>query len=130
MSEFSFDAKIQKLDEERQLCFGWFSVVEDSNGVVEDHEGDIIKSEDLEEAAYQFVIDARIAGENHLRKGVGVLVESMMFTKEKQEMLGIDLQKVGWWGGFKITDEDVWAKVKSGEFQSFSIGGRGDREEI
>ena len=37
---------------------------------------------------------------------------------------------VGWWIGFKVTDEDVWAKVKDGTYPMFSIEGSAIREEI
>ena len=125
--DFLLKADINKVDEEQRIVFGWFSVIEENGEEVFDGEEDAIKSVDLEKAAYQFVLDARIAGENHIRKGVGQLVESIVFTKEKQETLGIDLGKVGWWGGFYVSDDDVWDKVKNGEFASFSIGGKAER---
>ena len=128
--DFSLSAKITKLDEEKRLAFGWFSIIEEGGEPVVDGEGDVIKTEDLEDAAYDFVLNARIAGENHVRKGVGQLVESMVFTKEKQETLGIDLGFVGWWGGFFISDDEVWKAVKEGDFESFSIGGTGERKEL
>lgn len=37
---------------------------------------------------------------------------------------------VGWWIGFRVTDDDVWEKVKSGEYSMFSIGGTAIREEV
>ena len=62
--------------------------------------------------------------------GVGRLIESMVFTKEKQEALGINLGKVGWFVGFQIDDVDVWKKIETGEYVDFSIGGTGQREQI
>jgi len=119
--------EVRKVDEEQRLVFGWFSVVEKDGKPVVDREGDVILAEDLEKAAYGFVLKARVAGESHVRVGVGDLVESIMFTKEKQEALGIDLGMVGWWGGFKVSDEEVWKAVRSGEYPMFSIGGTGNR---
>ena len=52
----------------------------------------------------------------------------MVFTKEKQKLLGIDLGFVGWWGGFKVLDDALWKNFKSGKYEGFSIGGRGRRE--
>ena len=52
----------------------------------------------------------------------------MVFTRQKQEALGIDLGKVGWFVGFKVDDADVWAKIKSGERPMFSIAGKAKRE--
>lgn len=37
---------------------------------------------------------------------------------------------VGWWIGFKVLDEDVWEKVKSGEYPMFSIEGEAERVEV
>lgn len=119
--------EIKKIDEDEQLVFGWFSVVEQNGELIKDHEGDYIEPIQLEKAAYRYVLDARIAGDSHIRKGVGQLVESIVFTKDKQEALGIDLGYVGWWGGFHIDDDEVWKKIKKGEYLMFSIGGTGQR---
>ena len=34
---------------------------------------------------------------------------------------------VGWWIGFKITDDDAWNRVKSGHYKMFSIEGQANR---
>jgi hypothetical protein len=130
MSKFRLLADISKVDAEQQVVFGWFSVVEENGAPVVDSQGDVIAPAELEKAAYDFVLDARVAGEMHKRIGVGRLVESMVFTKEKQDLLGIDLGKIGWWGGFKIDDPEVWDAVKIGKYRAFSIGGRAKQEEI
>ena len=119
---------IAKIDEERQLVFGWFSKVEQGGELVVDRQDDIIEVDEIEASAYDFVANARLAGENHTRLGVGYLVESMVFTKDKQAALGIDLGFVGWWGGFKITDAATWAGVKAGTLAMFSIGGTAVRQ--
>ena len=53
----------------------------------------------------------------HERGGEAVLIESVVFTEEKMKAMGIPAGTlpVGWWIGFKVLDEDVWEKVKSGE---------------
>lgn len=132
--EWRVPVNIAKMDDDQQLVFGWLSVSQDEQGrLVVDHQGDIIEPDELERMAYDFVLEARRAGEMHKRwEGVGRLVESMVFTRDKQEALGIPpgILPVGWWVGFKIDDPDVWAKVKSGEYRAFSIGGTGIREEV
>ena len=79
------------------------------------------------------------AGNDGLAIGRGRLVESCVFTHEKQMAMvkslhdqGItdavlDLRCVGWFGGFKIDDQDTWDKIQSGELKAFSIGGVGKR---
>jgi hypothetical protein len=70
-----------------------------------------------------------------LRKGVGNLVESMMFTEEKESAILKTLEQIGvkdaqfnlgiegWWGGFQITDEEVLKKIDAGDYPMFSVGG-------
>lgn len=131
---WSADIEFKKTDEDRQLVFGWLSVSQDKDGnTIIDKQGDIIEPEELENAAYEFNLYARKAGDMHQRtEGIGELVESMVFTVEKQEALGIPegILPVGWWVGFKLRDEDTWQAVKSGQYTAFSIGGRGIREEV
>ena len=131
---WSQDLEIKKTDDEQQLVFGWLSVAVDKSGeTVIDIQGDIIEPQELEYAAYDFVLHARKAGDAHERiEGIGRLVESMVFTVEKQQALGIpeNTVPIGWFVGFKIDDEQVWKKVKSGEYGSFSIGGKALREVI
>lgn len=121
-------AKIAKADE--HLVFGWASMSADADGQpIIDDEGDIIPIEELEQAAYRFVLESRQGGEMHETIGGAVLVESMIFTKQKLELLNVDNLPYGWWVGFKITDETLWQKIKSGAYTMFSIGGRATREE-
>lgn len=120
--------KVQKVDEDKRLVFGFFSVVE-ANGVpVIDSQGDVMLSEDLEKSVYKYVKVSRMGDDRHDGRCKAVLVESMFFSKEKQQALGIDLGLVGWWGGFEVTDDVMWAKIKAGEYESFSIGGAGRYE--
>lgn len=124
---------IQKSDDDQHLAFGWAYVAQDEAGTqTEDWSGDQLEPAELEQAAYQFVELYREGGEMHERGDCAVLVESMVFTAEKLSALGIPAGTlpVGWWIGFKVTDEDVWAKVKSGEYPMFSIEGSAVREEI
>lgn len=97
-----------------------------------DWQQDCIDPADLEKAAYEYVADFGTAGEMHQRGGVGHIVESVVFTKEKAQALGIppDALPEGWWVGFRITDEDVWAKIKNGEYSMFSIEGSAVREPV
>lgn len=125
--------KIQKADDDKHLAFGWAYVAQDEEGQqTEDWSGDQLEPEELEQAAYQFVELYREGGEMHERGGCAVLVESMVFTIEKQRALGIPdgTIPVGWWIGFKVTDEDVWEKVKDGTYPMFSIEGEAIREPV
>jgi hypothetical protein len=126
--------RIMKADEDQKLVFGFFSINKVGQELVEDLEGDLIETDTLEKAAYNFVLNARIAGEEHIRKGVGRLVESVFFSYEKQNTIQkclndmgigakLDLGCEGWFGGFKVDSEEVWEAIKKGEYPAFSIGG-------
>lgn len=125
--------KIAKSDDDRHLAFGWANVSIRSDGeVIEDWQEDIVEPEELENAAYNFVLLYREGGEMHERGGAAVLVESIVFTEEKMAAMGIPAGTlpVGWWIGFKVTDDDVWKKVKDGTYSMFSIEGQAERVEV
>ena len=124
---------ITKSDDDKRLVFGWANIAVRVNGEqIIDYQDDMIDPEDLEDAAYDYVADFGTAGEMHMRGGVGKVIESCVFTKEKAEALGIppDVMPEGWWVGFRIEDDEVWEKIKSGEYSMFSIGGSAVREPI
>ena len=104
-------AEIVKVDPDQQLVFGWASVIADHDGrTLLDRQGDYIDSDsEMEKAAYDYVLHSRDGGEMHIRKGVATLVESMVFSIEKQAALGITpgTMPVGWWIGFKVNDQGV-----------------------
>jgi len=123
--------KVVKSDDERRQVFGWASVAARPSGeVVEDWQEDIIEIDELEKAAYAFTRDYAAAGEMHERGGVGDLIESVVYTKEKAAAMNIPdgILPEGWWLGFQITDGDVWQKIKNGDYSMFSIEGTGTRE--
>ncbi len=126
---------ILKSDDDKRLVFGWASVSVTLDGVpLEDRQGDIIDPDDLENAAYEYVLNFRDGGEEHipsLRKKAR-LVESCVFTKEKQEAMGIPdgTLPAGWWIGFYVDDDEAWEKIKNGTYKMFSIEGTATRETI
>ena len=115
--------KITKVDEDQNLVFGWLSIIEKDGVPVVDRQGHVIDEATLEAAAYDMVLNGCDAGEMHERIGIGEgLIECMMFTKEKQDEMKIDLGFVGLWVGYKI-DNTAMAKVKAGDLRAFSLGG-------
>lgn len=125
--------KIMKSNEEEKLVFGWANVSMRVDGeLIEDWQEDIVEPEVLEKAAYEFVLLYREGGEMHERGGVAVLVESVVFTEEKMQAMGIPAGTlpVGWWIGFKVLDDEVWEKVKDGTYSMFSIEGEAQRVEV
>ena len=127
---FKIEAEIFKTDSEQRIVYGWASVIEKDGKPVIDHHGDIIAPEDLEKAAHNYMLESRRGDAMHTEEGVAKLVSSVVFTKELQNMLGIDLKKVGWLIGFKVYNDEVWKKIKSGDYKDFSIGGKAVREPV
>lgn len=126
---------VYKADEDKHLVFGWASVSITVDGEpLEDRQHDLIEPGDLENAAYEYVLNFRDTGEEHLPgyRKKGKLVESVVFTPEKQKAMGIPAGTlpVAWWVGFKIEDEDTWQRVKDGTYRMFSIEGVASREPV
>lgn len=123
---------VYKTDDDKRLVFGWASIAITADGEqLEDLQHDMIDPEDLEETVYEYVLNFRDTGEQHnprLRKK-GKLVESCVFTVEKQKAMGLPegILPVGWWIGFKIEDDEAWEKVKNGTYKMFSIEGKAQR---
>lgn len=125
VSEFMKD-----VNDEQHLVYGWASVIEKDGEAVEDHQGDIISEEELVKAAHNFTSGCRIGKANHTGEQTAELVGSLVFTKSLQEAMRIDLKKIGWFTVWKVSDMDVWKKIKKGELKAFSIGGKGNRTKI
>ena len=122
---------IVKVDEDRRLVFGWASVAVRKDGsTVVDSQGDMIDPEELEAAAYGFVLKMGDANEMHEAQPVGRTIESLVITPEKLEKMGLPANSLpqGWWVGFYVTDDATWDRVKKGERPGFSIEGIAERE--
>lgn len=122
--DIGFD--LYKAKDDEQLVSGWANVSVNADGSVPlDWQDDVIAPETLEKAAIAFMIDYQESGVMHKGDSVGTVVESIVFTKEKQEALGIPEGTVpqGWFITVKINDPEVFAKVKDGTYKMFSIQG-------
>ena len=118
--------QINKAKGAEGLVSGWANVSVNANGSVPlDWQDDIIAPEVLEKAAINFMLDYRDSGVMHEGGSVGTIVESIVFTKEKQEALGVPegILPIGWFITVKVHDPEVFAKVKDGTYRMFSIQG-------
>lgn len=115
---------------EKGLVSGWANVSKNADGSIPlDWQGDIIATDTLEDAAIDFMLNYQDSGELHEGGPVGKVVESIVLTKDKQAAMGIPEGVVpeGWFITVKLFDDAVIEKVKSGEYQMFSIQGTGQR---
>jgi hypothetical protein len=125
----SVEGQILKADEEQRMVYGWASVVTEKGEAVVDRQGDVIEPDTLVRAVNKFMEHVRVGKEMHKGDQIGAVIHSMPVTKEIGESLGIQSDREGWIVAFKVYNDDVWAKVKSGELAAFSIGGRAIKED-
>lgn len=131
----SLGVEFTKRDDERRLVFGFAKFAEDPAArghLYIDRQDDVITPADLEDAAYEYVLESRDAGEMHVTKGAATLVESFMVTPEKLTAMGLPTDAVpqGWWVGYKVHEDDAWARIKDGTYTGFSVEGFGFRDEL
>jgi hypothetical protein len=130
----SAEGEIVKTDPDKQIVFGWAYVAITKDGSVNyDKSGDFIDQiEEIEESAYDYVLRSRAADADHTNVKGGEMVESIVFTPDKIEKMGIPAGAVplGWWVGYHIEDAATWERVKKGELKAFSIHGSGTRTKV
>jgi hypothetical protein len=119
------------------LVWGWASIIEKDGNVVTDCQGDRISEDELMKGAHDFMANSRVGGALHMYDQAdptkplcgGEVIESLVFTKALQKALGVDLGKVGWLIGYKVSSDVIKRAAASGVLKSFSIGGKGVREQ-
>jgi hypothetical protein len=121
----SAEVEVVKSDDYENLAFGWANVAFTADGAqIVDAQGHLIDVEELESTAYNFVVKGFGSGDMHDSDDFGELVESVVFTREKMERMGLPEGTLpeAWWLGFRLPPEQH-AKVRSGERTMFSIEG-------
>lgn len=129
----SVDFNVYKARDDEQLVSGWANVAINKDGSVPlDWQDDVIAPATLEKAAINFMMEYRGSGEMHRGDSKGTVVESIVFTKEKQAAIGIPEGVVpeGWFITVKVHDPEVFAKVKDGTYRMFSIQGTAKRVKL
>ena len=123
------EGQILKADDEQRMVYGWASVVTEKGEAVVDRQGDVIEPDTLVKAVNKFMEHVRVGKEMHQGEQIGRVIHSLPITKEIGESLGIQSDREGWVVAFKVYDDDVWSRVKSGELAAFSIGGKAIKED-
>lgn len=119
-----YNAEILKADEDKKIVTG---VVLEPDTI--DAHGDTMTMEEIEKTAHDFLVKSRTIGDTHKKVAQAELIESYVVPVDvvinKQEV-----KKGSWIISVKINDENTWKKVKSGFYNSFSVGGFGVREQM
>jgi hypothetical protein len=129
MSKANVVGEILKVDDEQRIIYGWGSVVTEKGIPVVDLQGDVIEAETLVKAVNEFMEHVRIGKTMHEGEATGQVIHSLPVTDEICKALGIQCEREGWVVAYKVYDDEVWKRVKSGELKAFSIGGRATKEE-
>ena len=118
---------------EEGLVSGWANVAVQADGSLPlDWQDDIIEPETLERAAINFMLEYRESGVMHEGEAKGIVVESIVFTKDKQAAIGIPPGVVpeGWFITVKLFDPALREQVKNGTYRMFSIQGKAKRKKL
>jgi hypothetical protein len=119
-----------KVDDEQRMVWGWASISKEHGQESIDQQGDYVPVHELQKAVHEKFIRERVGKTMHKGRKTHEIVDSIVFTKELQKALGIDLPYEGWFVGVKVHDDQTWNLVKSGKYRSFSIGGTGERHPL
>lgn len=116
-SQHQHFAKIGKIDEDQKIVY---AVVYEP--FVLDTWGDFMLPDDILEMAHNFLkkpnLDQRIDTIHDYVSNGSYPIESFIARSNDP-----DFAEGAWVMGVKVPDEDVWAKIKSGELSGFSMAG-------
>lgn len=118
---------ILKVDEDQRVVYGWASVISENGEPVVDSQGDVIPPDEMVKSLNDFMLEDRVGKVMHTGGRAGTIIHSFPMTKEIAKSLGIETSREGTLVGYHVGDDDVWKRVKSGEFTGFSIGGEAKR---
>ena len=133
---------IVKVDQEEQVVSGPVLVPDR-----EDRHGDVVKQDNIEEVAWQFMEDYQNVDLMHTFKEVGVPVGSLPLPGDlhiepeglpggepdvdfEQDDGAIVIPKGSWLMQVRVTEEEVWKGVMDGTYTGFSIYGQGERRSL
>jgi uracil-DNA glycosylase family 4 len=113
---------IFKADVERRLVY---SVIAESD--IKDAQGDVMSAETIENMAHDYMLKSRKFDDRHNWRAVDAAIVESWIQRVDTVLLGEFIKAISWVIGVKVFADHIWQKVLSGEYQAFSIGGRGVR---
>lgn len=124
------EVAITKTIEEKRVVMGWSTVCTVGGVEVEDLQHHVISPDVMEEAYDDYALASRRGNDMHQGDPTSVLLHGFPFTKGNQAVLGIDLGMEGYFGIWKVLDDETWKLVKAGKRPMFSIGGMALLEDV
>ena len=126
----AWEVPIVKVDEERRVVLGVVLKASTAENIRQDSQQDVISLDEVEAAAYGFMLKSRTMDYHHkhaISQNKVAVVESYLAPVDF-ELNGTQVQKGDWVAGVKFFDDALWGEVKAGEIAAFSIKGRGIRK--
>lgn len=115
---------IRKIDEELQIVYGEVH----APGVI-DSQGDFMSEEAIRKMAHRFMINMNLRNVDamHTRKAEEAAVVESFIVREGDP----DFPMPGAWAvGIYVADPELWDQVKKGDYNGFSLDGKGMRETV
>jgi hypothetical protein len=126
----NIDCQVLKVDAGLGLVMGWSIICKEDGKDYWDKQDDLCPEESMIEAATDFMLHSREAGEMHQRMGAGQVVFAFPLTEDIAKAFEIQSRKSGLMVAVK-PDAKMMAKFVDGTYQGFSIGGfREEDEEV
>jgi hypothetical protein len=108
--------------EERRLVYGIVYEPDER-----DSHGDYMDADTIERAAHGFM-QSRMVGLQHEREAPATVVESYIAPTD-MVVAGQAVKKGSWMMVMRVEDQELWGRIKMGEFGGLSLGGFGERIE-
>ncbi len=131
--EKGWRCEVVKVDEEKRVALSVaLKASGGENGDRPDKEGDMVSAEEVEKAAYDFMLNSRFMDLHHREKlsKLRVAVVESSLAPVAFQAGETAVMKGDWLVGLKFFDETLWEKVKKGEINAFSIKGKGRRRRV
>lgn len=116
--------RILKADQEQQLVYGVILEPETF-----DAHGDKVSTEEIQQAAHEYLVKSRIIGRQHSEQANAQLVESNIAPVD-YELNSAPVKQGSWVGVVKVLDSKLWADIKDGKVTGFSIGGLAEKKPL
>lgn len=89
-----------------------------------DSHGDITSPQEIEQAAYAYLYNSQVVGDQHSRPAPSDVKVVESYIAPADFTIGDQVVKQGSWVmTIHVRDDDMWEAVKSGKYTGFSIGG-------
>lgn len=128
MTHSTLRVVITKAQTDHRMVYGWAYVATEGGQPAVDWSEEVWPMEDIRQAVHEF-IGQRTLKARHKGKVVGEIMDSILFDRDVQKALGIDLGKEGWFVGVRVDDDATLAEVDSGILKMFSVGGMAEKAE-